>query len=408
MNFEISTPKSCTKIAAEDSGAVNMERQIEVKELEEAARHMTVEERREKLSGLLRLKQDMAKLEKAVDKHKYKELLPFFNDFMKLLNADNHSIILTEVQRVRDAAMQAMPDAAKRSSFNGQALRQPLIVKSERYWAKQDQHAGAGALGSTASLNCEAMRPYMDEFAKIDSPVSMATHQQCAPDYQRLGCALKKRALPHASTGGSFAPSAYGAGLPERIPTDVGSAPLHGFQLLTMMSQFYARIELFVQHQPEAHSRLSKHLFQTDWSSTTIDELRHVVENNFGQNPYIMKCYHEVFPKCTPAPVADYHAEEADATPTATPTPKAAKPQQEHAAWFCAEVRRVYGVASPTYKGFIQTMNNYAQKDKDTLGTIRAIKNLFADHPNLIVHFAQFVPPSFKKYCVVEKTVRKC
>jgi len=47
------------------------------------------------------------------------------------------------------------------------------------------------------------------------------------------------------------------------------------------------------------------------------------------------------------------------------------------------------------------------RQDKDTLGTIRAIKNLFADHSNLIVHFAQFVPPSFKKYCVVEKTVRK-
>ena len=407
MNSEIHTPKSCTKIAAEESGAVKMEKPIEVKEFEVAARQMTVEERSEKLSGLLRLKKDMVKLEKAVDKHKYKELIPFFNDVMKLLNDDDRCIIFKELQRVRDAAIEAMPDAAKRSSFTGQALRQPLIVKSERYWAKQDQLAGAGAPGSTATFNWQAMLPYMDEFAKIDSRVSMATHQQHAPDYQRLGCAAKRRALLHASSGGSFVHSAYGAGLPERFATGVGSAPLHGSQLLTMMSQFYAKIKPFVQHQPEAHSRLSQHFFQADWSSTTIDELRHFVENTFGQNPYIMKCYHEVFPKSTPAPVADYHAEEADAAPAAIPTPKAAKPQQEHAAWFCAEVRRVYGVASTTYKGFIQTMNNYAQKDKDTLGTIRAIKNLFADNPNLIVHFAQFVPPSFKKYCVVEKTVRK-
>ena len=139
-----------------------------------------------------------------------------------------------------------------------------------------------------------------------------------------------------------------------------------------------------------------------DWKSMTMQELASFVDSTFGKNIYVVKCFHEIFGSFMAS------AEEEDEEPVSAPTPaKPAKPQQAHAAWFCSEIRRVYGMHSPTYRGFIQTMNNYAQKDKDTLGTIKAIKELFVDNPNLVLEFANFVPGSFKKYCVVDKASGK-
>ena len=60
-----------------------------------------------------------------------------------------------------------------------------------------------------------------------------------------------------------------------------------------------------------------------------------------------------------------------------------------------------------TCNGFINSMNSYAQKDQDTLGSIQAITQLFFDSPSPILECADFVPATFKKYCQMDKGKRK-
>jgi hypothetical protein len=157
-------------------------------------------------------------------------------------------------------------------------------------------------------------------------------------------------------------------------------------RLLSLMSTFYGRVKPLHEHNPTLHDTLLLHFRNSDWPHMTIEKLKAFVETTFRGQTDILNAFYEVFREHLPA-------EE----------PKTATPQQEHAAWFCAEVRRVYGPTSPTYNGFIETMNQYAKKDRDTLGTIRAIKNLFQDSPNLIVEFANFVPEVYKKHCTMDK-----
>ncbi len=139
-----------------------------------------------------------------------------------------------------------------------------------------------------------------------------------------------------------------------------------------------------------------------------LHELAAFVEKTFVNNMHVVTCFHQIFrPYIAPMSEeeegeGDGEEEDQDEDVQGLGAPRT-KPQQEHAARFCSEIRRVYGINSPTYRGFIQTMNNYAQKDKDTLGTIRAIKELFVDNPTLVVEFANFVPATFKKYCTVDK-----
>jgi hypothetical protein len=178
---------------------------------------------------------------------------------------------------------------------------------------------------------------------------------------------------------------AYGSGV---VGDGVGGRqPLAASgRLLSLMSTFYGRLKHSHEHNPTVHDKLLLHFQNSDWPHMTIEKLKAFVETTFKGQTAILNAFYEVFREHLPA-------EE----------PKTATPQQKNAAWFCAEVGRVYGPTSPTYKGFIETMEKYEKKDRDTLGTIRAIKNLFQDSPNLIVEFANFLPEVYKKHCTMDK-----
>jgi len=357
---------------------------IQVSEFEAASKKMSAEERAERLSGLLSLKKNLVKLEKVIDKHKFKDFVPFFDDVIQILNdPDMVSVIPKELQRVRAQALEDMPDAARRSLITGQRVREPQIVTSERHWSKPQ----LAATGSSSSF-LQQMLPHVDQF-NLEHDLH-AHHQKTG----RAAAPYKKKHMvpKNMASGARGGFSAGGVG-----GTAQGRVALHGSEVLSLMSQFYAKINPFVRQDPETHSRLCKHFFESDWRALTMEQLTHFVETTFRQTPFIVQCFYDVF--------RDYlesgDEEMVEETPPVAAKP--AKPQQEHAAWFCGEVRRIYGVASPTYRGFIQTMNHYAHKDKDTRGTIRAIKSLFIDNPTLIVEFAHFVPETFKGFCTVDK-----
>jgi hypothetical protein len=359
--------------------------EILVPEFHSIALQITSEERAEKLAGLVRLKKDLLKLDKAIDKHKYRSLVPFFDDIIKmLLDEDRFSGAEKEVERVREQALTSMPHAAKRSCYTGQPVREPLVVSTERHWAGQANLSTA----QTSSNYLQQMLPYLDDCAMEDTSHGIhPVHQQRdAPAGWRRKSASKN--MMQSARGG------FGRGGGKSGGQDAGHQ-ISGSELLGLMSDFYAKINPIMQQDTELHSRLTDHFFNSDWRSMTITDLTAFVESSFRNSPRILQEFHDVFGKVTPRP------EEAD------DREQAPKPQQEHAVWFCAEVRRVYGVSSPTYRGFIQAMNNYAQVDKDTLGTIKTIKGLFVEQPHLIVEFAHFVPPSFKKYCQVSAGKRK-
>ena len=370
---------------------------IAVAEFEAAAQKCTPEERAEKLVELVRLKKDLVKLEKAVDKHKYLELVPFFDDVLRLLSDEERfSSIPKEVQRMRAQTVESMPDAAKRSRLTEQQVRQPKLVGVDRHWARQDQLSTA----NSHAKFLQQMLPSMQEFAVAHAPAGAYPYDARAQQYdaraQQLSGGLgyaapvqrkkpPQKQMPPLGRHGSDV-TGDGAGGGQRPPPS-------GNDLLNFMSVFYGRVKRSAGLGEEVHDALAQHFQSANWSTMTIQKLRSFIEATFKGNQVVLHTFYDVFREHLPA-------EEQRRS-------QAPKPQQEHAAWFCAEVRRVYGSNSPTYRGFIQTMNNYATTDKDTLGTIRAIKQLFADTPNLIVEFANFVPETFKKYCIMDKPTGK-
>ena len=382
-----------TKDEDEDDG----EREIDVSEFHELAKTLTKRERTEKMKGLKRLKSDLLELSRAVDSHKYRELVPLFDDVIRTINDSEilYSGIAKEVERIRVEALSGMSDAAKRSAFTGKTIREPLILTSERHW--EVQVAGVPATQITNSY-IQKMLPYLDEFAPDDTSAAgyEAYKQRNLKDMPASRSVFVPRKRPMPKNHDNMRKLGYGTG-PAGGIAGRKKLVLQGSELLHLMSQFYAKIKKLVQQDPSAHTKLCEHFFHSDWRTMTIDELTSFVESTFGQNQIILRCYYDVFHEHIGT--ADDDEEEAAVEP--------GKAQQEHAAWFCAEVRRIYGVSSTTYKGFINTMNSYAQKDKDTLGTIKAIKELFFDSPNLILEFANFVPATFKKYCQMDKGKRK-
>jgi hypothetical protein len=361
---------------------------IAVAEFEAAAEKCTPDERVDKLVGLARLKKDLVKLEKAIDKHKYKELVPFFDDIIGLLSDDERfGSIPKEVQRLRACTKEAMPDAAKRSRLVGLPAQQPQLVGADRQWARQDQLATA----NNHANFLQQMLPSMQEFGLPLAHSPAGGYQYDARPLQLPASSMRdmppvqkkkpvQKPMQHAYGSG-----VVGDGVGGRQPLTRQPLAASG-RLLSLMSTFYGRLKHSHEHNPTVHDKLLLHFQNSDWPHMTIEKLKAFVETTFKGQTAILNAFYEVFREHLPA-------EE----------PKTATPQQEHAAWFCAEVRRMYGPTSPTYKGFIETMNNYAKKDKDTLGTIRAIKNLFTDSPNLIVEFANFVPETYKKHCTMDK-----
>jgi len=349
---------------------------IQVCEFEEAARNISAGERAEKLSGLASLKQNLVKLEKSIDKHKFKDFVPFFDDVIRMLHdPDLLSAIPKEVKRVSAQALEDVPDAAERSL----RVREPQIVSSEWHLSKQPQLAV-----TSSAIFLQEMLPHMDTF---ELEHDLHAHQH--PTGRVAASCKRKYVVPK-----NLAPGARGGFSAGAVGGAQGRVALHGTEVLILMSQFYTRIDPLVRQNPETYGRLYKHFYEANWRALKLEQLIHFVEETFRQTLFIVQCFYDVF--------RDY-LENGDEEMVEEAPPVAVKlvmPLHWLPETFCFEVRRIYGVASPIYRDFIQTMN--AHKGKDTRWIISTIKQLFSDNPTLIVEFAHFVPEPFKSYCTVD------
>ena len=374
---------------------------------EEAARKMSAKERAEKLSGLASLKKNLVKLDKAINKHKYKDCVPFFDDVVRMIHdPDLLSAIPNEVRRMHAQALEDMPDAAERSLITGQRVREPQIVSSEWHLSKRSQ--SAFMLRNVANAGIRARKHAATALTSATPTCSSASvFQQMMPhmDTFELGHDLHANqhktgrvAAPHTKkymVPENWAPGARGGFSTGAVGGAEQRVALHGSQILILMSQFYAKIDPFVRLNPETHGKLCKHFSESDWRALKLEQLTHFVEDTFRETPFIVQCFYDVFRD---------HLGHRDEEMVEEVLPVAARPLKElkDAEWFCSEVRRIYGLASPTYRDFLQIIKHYAHSDKDALRTIRAIKQLFSDNPTLIVEFEHFVPGPFKYYCTVD------
>ncbi len=222
--------------------------QIDVRELEEGAKQLCAQDRMDKVAALTRLKKDLSKIEKAIEKHRYVELVGLLDDVLKVLDDDERfGCIAKEVDLVRKQALEAMPKAAKRSALVGEPLLTPLIVTKERLWARQPQHPAAGA---HAVFVHKMLHSFVDEGWMGDrgtpSAAAMAAQRQRALVAQQDRLAVQRNKAAHAQRqqGSQLSPS----------------------KMLSLMSEFYGKVRSYVQHDQPAHDSLVQHLFQSGLS----------------------------------------------------------------------------------------------------------------------------------------------
>jgi len=217
--------------------------QIDVGDLKEEAKHLSAQDRMDKVAALARLKKDLYKIEKAIEKHRYVELVGLLDDVLKTLDDDERfGCIPKEVDLIRRHACEAMPKAARRSALVGDPLPTPLIVTKERLWARQPVHPAASA---HANFLHKVLPGFADEtwIGGGGSAAAMAAHNQRAllAQQDRLAAQRKKA---------TQAPSQQ---VPQLLPS----------KMLSLVSEFYAKVKLYVQPDQPAHDILVQHLFQS-------------------------------------------------------------------------------------------------------------------------------------------------
>ena len=230
------------EVSCKDAGAASVEKEpwIDVRELEAletAAKDLNADEKNEKMAVLAKLKKDLFKIEKAIEKHKYLELVQFFDEVIKTLDdEDRFGGIQREIYFVRRQAIEAMPNAAKRSSLSGLPVLAPLILTNERLWAKQ----ATATAGASASFIRQMLPAFVDDFTRTDtsSAAAMVAQQQRAhlEAHRRIAAQRKKVAQKRFVE------------------------PVQGSELLSRMSQFYHKIKAVLEQDAAANDVLLRHL----------------------------------------------------------------------------------------------------------------------------------------------------